>query len=150
MVFTFTYQNVVAAISCLSNVNLFDFDWNENQSTWFLWMEKARFVQSVPDPKDYHWCRLWRKWILLWEWFYWKGWNFFLLTLKFFTYFWNFQCYRITAKMDIAYTARLDEKDIVVHRRNMTVGVGCGCKAMRIRRFMQVRALHIDDEKWAL
>ena len=64
-----------------------------------------------------------------------------------FTYFWNFQCYRITAKMDIAYTARLDEKDVVVHRRNMTVGVGCGCKAMRIRRFMQVRALHIDDEK---
>ena len=49
--------------------------------------------------------------------------------------------------MDIAYTARLDEKDIVVHRRNMTVGVGCGCKAMRIRRFMQIRALHIDDEK---
>ena len=47
--------------------------------------------------------------------------------------------------MDVGYIEKNeDDVEIVVMRRNITVGLGCGCLEKRIRRYQQTGKIAID------
>ena len=56
----------------------------------------------------------------------------------------SFQCHQLTALMDVAYIGLIQRKPVVLYRRNMTVGIGCGCKEMQIQRRQQVTGI-VDE-----
>ena len=56
----------------------------------------------------------------------------------------SFQCHQLTALMDVAYVGLIQSKPVILHRRNMTVGIGCGCKEMQIQRRQQVTGI-VDE-----
>ena len=47
--------------------------------------------------------------------------------------------------MDVAYIEEISELVKVVHSRNITIGIGCGCYPGRRSRFQQVQSFPIDD-----
>ena len=53
----------------------------------------------------------------------------------------SFQCHQLTALMDVAYVGLIQQKPVILHRRNMTVGIGCGCKEMQIQRRQQLTGI---------
>ena len=55
------------------------------------------------------------------------------------------KCFQLTANMDVGYIEKNeDDVEIVVMRRNITVGLGCGCLEKRIRRYQQTGNIAID------
>eukprot|EP00093_Oithona_nana_P011805 11805.XXX_519442_518723_1 [CDS] Oithona nana genome sequencing. len=55
------------------------------------------------------------------------------------------KCFQLTAKMDVGYIeTNEDNIEIVVKRRNVTIGLGCGCLPKKVRRFHQIMNLPID------
>merc|ERR1711860_193482 len=47
------------------------------------------------------------------------------------------KCYQLTGRLDVGYTKKVADKEMVVHRRNVTVGIGCVCKPLKIQRMQQ-------------
>ena len=47
--------------------------------------------------------------------------------------------------MDVAYSGTQNNQEVILHRRNMTIGIACGCKAEKVRRFQQAETFHIED-----
>ena len=47
------------------------------------------------------------------------------------------KCYQLTGRLDVGYTKTIEDKEMVVHRRNVTIGIGCVCKPLKIQRIQQ-------------
>lgn len=48
------------------------------------------------------------------------------------------QCYQLIDRMDVAYT---DNTDTVIHRRNVTIRIGCTCKPVQLDLYRQAEIL---------
>ena len=42
----------------------------------------------------------------------------------------------MTGLLDVGYTEKFEDLEMVVFRRNITVGIGCLCKPLGIQRFV--------------
>ena len=47
--------------------------------------------------------------------------------------------------MDVGYVEEIDNKEVVVLRRNMSIAIGCDCKLDKIERMQQVEQFQIED-----
>merc|ERR1712062_368819 len=55
------------------------------------------------------------------------------------------KCVQLTAKMDVGYVeTNEDNIEIITKRRNITIGLGCGCLPKRVRRYPQIMNFPID------
>ena len=52
------------------------------------------------------------------------------------------QCHQLTGLLDVGYTVKIDEEEMVVYRRNLTVGIGCSCKARTVQRVVQPERIY--------
>ena len=64
----------------------------------------------------------------------------------------SLQCQQLTTQMDVAYTRNLNETDtdgseVVVHKRNVMVAIGCGCVQSRPRRLQQFMQMMVEKKK---
>ena len=59
--------------------------------------------------------------------------------------FW-WQCRQLTGLLDVGYTRQIGNQEMVVHKRNLTVGIGCVCKTMEIQKFIQPE--RVDHRFW--
>ena len=48
--------------------------------------------------------------------------------------------------MDVAYIKEIGDQEVIMNRRNITIGIGCQCKVKRFRRFHQFAPI-IDMEE---
>jgi len=46
-------------------------------------------------------------------------------------------CHQLTGLLDVGYTVKIQEEEMVVYRRNLTVGIGCACKPMMTLQRLQ-------------
>ena len=49
--------------------------------------------------------------------------------------------------MEVAYVEQVDDQEVVVHKRNISMAIGCGCRHMRPRRYQQIDSTLMPD-KW--
>ena len=52
------------------------------------------------------------------------------------------QCHQLTGLLDVGYTVKIDEEEMVVYRRNLTVGIGCSCKTRTVQRVVQPERIY--------
>ena len=52
------------------------------------------------------------------------------------------QCHQQTGLLDVGYTVKIDEEEMVVYRRNLTVGIGCSCKTRTVQRVVQPERIY--------
>ena len=48
--------------------------------------------------------------------------------------------------MDVGYTSKIGNQELVVYKRNLTVGIGCVCQPMEIKRVQQVEEVENADQ----
>ena len=73
----------------------------------------------------------------------------------FMTFVLQFQCQQLTTQMDVAYTMNLNDtssqgqvgSEVVVHKRNVMVAIGCGCVQSRPRRLQQFMQMMVEKKK---
>ena len=44
------------------------------------------------------------------------------------------QCHQLTGLLDVGYIEKIADQEMVVFRRNITVGIGCACEPVHISR----------------
>jgi len=67
----------------------------------------------------------------------------------------TFKCQQLTTQMDVAYTMNLNDtssqgqvgSEVVVHKRNVMVAIGCGCVQSRPRRLQQFMQMMVEKKK---
>ena len=72
-----------------------------------------------------------------------------------FSFVLQFQCQQLTTQMDVAYTMNLNDtssqgqvgSEVVVHKRNVMVAIGCGCVQSRPRRLQQFMQMMVEKKK---
>ena len=52
----------------------------------------------------------------------------------------------MTGLMDVGYTSKIGNQELVVYKRNLTVGIGCVCQPMEIKRVQQVEEVENADQ----
>merc|ERR1712062_717439 len=52
------------------------------------------------------------------------------------------KCHQLTGLLDVGYTVKIDEEEMVVYRRNLTVGIGCSCKTRTVQRVVQPERIY--------
>ena len=48
--------------------------------------------------------------------------------------------------MEVAYVEQVDDQEVVVHKRNISMAIGCGCRHMRPRRYQQIDSTLMPDK----
>ena len=48
--------------------------------------------------------------------------------------------------MDVGYTRKIGDQEMVVYKRNITIGVGCICQPMEIHRVQQVEQVETPGQ----
>ena len=50
----------------------------------------------------------------------------------------RFQCRQTFGIIEVGYVRNINDTEVLVHKRNMTIGTGCLCMPLRVQRMQSV------------
>eukprot|EP00093_Oithona_nana_P000103 00103.XXX_810_1264_1 [CDS] Oithona nana genome sequencing. len=60
------------------------------------------------------------------------------------------KCRQLTGLLDVGYTSKIGNQELVVNKRNLTVGIGCVCQPMEIKRVQQIEEVENADQMFQI